>query len=476
MTENNNDQFHWSGFDVLNVAAEDIETQLEFEIDTLEIEFNNSFVPTGMVVKQEKRKWQVSSAMQKSIRRGDGETAVQMAEGLSTLDPEYCWRRLPVIAMEDIGLADPMLVGAVLWISGKKAKRLQMFGSDLQALHVIVKAMAFSVKDRSVCDLTCWVMYQPEWQEKRDAAFASGVLGREALFPIPSAFIADRMLAAWGMAGTQRMPGDNLPEKVPGDFKAVLELCETMGIPPLIRWIMHAGYQKIGDGMPLAYPLIWEMVIKSYAIHKPTWRADVMTTLPKIGYYPSEAFDWHTSLGKRAFSYFNAISLPMQQFLSIDCKIDPMDKKDRIKPTATLDFYVEGSLLDKRLEFEGSHDIRELTELAVNRAYLVPGELNDWAMEMFRGNLDTLHYARLKVLDAVPPGVSVKLPEPFVLPKSWVPAITGTDSYNGPDYEEIMVSPLTYDDLDECLEKHPLPEIPPVKKKKIVFTKKKPSV
>lgn len=473
MTSNETTEFAWSGYHAGVVLAEDIEKELEAEIDRIRLGSALWFMPTGMVVKQEKRKWQVSSAMQKSIRRGDGETAVQMAEGLSTLDPEYCWRRLPVIAMEDIGLADPMLVGAVLWLSGKKAKRLQMFGSDLQALHAIVKAMAFSVKDRSVCDLTCWVMYQPEWQEKRDAAFAYDSGEPKNLFTNTSAFIADRMLAAWAIAGTQRMPGDNLPEKAPGDFKAVLGLCEAMSIPPLIRWIMHAGYQKIGDGMPLAYPLIWEMVIKSYALAPAKWRADVMTTLPKIGYYPSEAFDWHTNLGKRAFNYFNAISLPMQVFLSLDCKIDPMDKKDRIKPTATLDFYVEGSLLDKRLEFEGSHDIRELTELAVNRAYLVPGEFNDWAMAMFRGNLETLHYARLKVLDAVPPGVSVKLPEPFALPKSWSIETNQSGNYGGPGHTDLMASPEA---LEAFMEKHPSPEIPTVKKKKIVFVKKKPSV
>src|SRR5690349_15658793 len=64
------------------------------------------FVQRDTVLKEPARKWRVSSAWQKAIRRGNVEVAIRMAEGLYSLDPPYAWRRINVIALEDIGVAN----------------------------------------------------------------------------------------------------------------------------------------------------------------------------------------------------------------------------------------------------------------------------------------------------------------------------------------------------------------------------------
>jgi hypothetical protein len=64
----------------------------------------------------EDRKWELVSAFQKSIRRGDKQMAVRLVSAMDGMPEEYAyfWRRLCVIACEDVGPADDVLVSFVV--------------------------------------------------------------------------------------------------------------------------------------------------------------------------------------------------------------------------------------------------------------------------------------------------------------------------------------------------------------------------
>lgn len=63
------------------------------------------------------------SAMQKAIRRGRAELALQAAATLLQRSPERLWRRLACIAFEDVGLRDPNLVAlAIAAMAGKRVR------------------------------------------------------------------------------------------------------------------------------------------------------------------------------------------------------------------------------------------------------------------------------------------------------------------------------------------------------------------
>jgi len=57
---------------------------------------------------------EVASALQKSIRRGLEEEAMYWAVELEVRHPDYLWKRLQIISVEDIGIADPQ---AVLYVA-----------------------------------------------------------------------------------------------------------------------------------------------------------------------------------------------------------------------------------------------------------------------------------------------------------------------------------------------------------------------
>ena len=100
-------------------------------------------------------RWLLASQLQKAIRRGHRAFAGEAAARLVELDPQYLWRRLRVIAVEDIGLANMPLVATTLAIGGKRA--LQKRLGEYRVLHHIVAELCGSIKNRTACELSCWI-------------------------------------------------------------------------------------------------------------------------------------------------------------------------------------------------------------------------------------------------------------------------------------------------------------------------------
>jgi hypothetical protein len=73
-------------------------------------------VPAGRLVLGRERKWELVSALQKSIRRGEKQMALHLLSAIDCMPDEYAylWRRLCVIACEDVGPADDVLASFVV--------------------------------------------------------------------------------------------------------------------------------------------------------------------------------------------------------------------------------------------------------------------------------------------------------------------------------------------------------------------------
>jgi hypothetical protein len=70
---------------------------------------------TGLTMDRE-RKWELVSALQKAIRRGDKEIALHVISAMDSMPADYAhfWRRLCVIAFEDVGPGDDVLATFVV--------------------------------------------------------------------------------------------------------------------------------------------------------------------------------------------------------------------------------------------------------------------------------------------------------------------------------------------------------------------------
>lgn len=106
---------------------------------------------------------EVVSALQKSIRRGLEEEAMywalEMAEGGFG---QYLWRRLMVIAAEDIGLADPqaLVMTTSGWIATKESTKSfsQPPGMRTEFLGIVILYLCRCSKNREGDDFVWYIM------------------------------------------------------------------------------------------------------------------------------------------------------------------------------------------------------------------------------------------------------------------------------------------------------------------------------
>jgi len=109
--------------------------------------------------------------MQKCIRRGLEEEALFWATELDLAGyGNYVWKRLRVIASEDIGLADPLVSVHVRilyenWLEQRKRKETYSFEERLFLVHAVL--LCARAKKSRIVDTALITMYESD-RQKRD--------------------------------------------------------------------------------------------------------------------------------------------------------------------------------------------------------------------------------------------------------------------------------------------------------------------
>jgi replication-associated recombination protein RarA len=119
---------------------------------------------------------EATSALQKSIRRGLEEDALYWASELDLAGyGNYVWKRLRIIATEDVGLADPeaVLLTRTLyenWLEQRKADGGDTFETALFLLHGVL-ILARANKSR-ICDHALMVFYEGDREHREVPDYA----------------------------------------------------------------------------------------------------------------------------------------------------------------------------------------------------------------------------------------------------------------------------------------------------------------
>jgi len=181
--------------------------------------------------------WIISSLLQKSIRRGETAIAQRAALTFLNLKGSAIWRRLTVIAFEDVGVGSIDAVTAGVAASSDAAFRKACGGNERVAIY-LASVMAKVAKDRSA-DFICgakdhrrFARLSPEWRwglgqgrcrsvtrhlprTERSRGLARGNRTRRCAHPG-----ADYVHAATPLAGRPRQQGEQstrLPRAAAGD-------------------------------------------------------------------------------------------------------------------------------------------------------------------------------------------------------------------------------------------------------------------
>lgn len=297
-------------------------------------------------------RWLLASQLQKSVRRGLSNLAVSTALALARLDREYLWRRIRIIALEDIGLANLGLVATTLAIAGK-AKLHRDLGEEL-VVASITSRLAKSLKNRAACDVSCIAQYAPVPDEWRRSVVRAGASVWKDLATSSDQPTWKRALAFHLIGGLSVRKDAGFETLSRFDLKVLLETLDELECPPLIRHIALRG--RGTEGLNTSVPLAYDLTRNSTWIERSdrSWPE----SLEMIGSLLAATFCMYTRSGNQANSLLVRRDATLCRELALAGVRVPA------RAVGFLLFQAEGSVLDRRLDCQVSRDLQDEVEHA----------------------------------------------------------------------------------------------------------------
>lgn len=227
--------------------------------------------------------WQATSLLQKAIRRGDVPRTQIAVSSLLMSDPARFWRRLGVIAFEDVGVANLPLVGQVTVALRGKALRRSL-GGDRKIAIGLATDFARSPKNRAADDLLCVLNESPEISDIKQR------LKTLSLDQLPSIVSCCRDYT------TRCVGADMFAINCNGPLHQVAErlLCAS-GVSPTVTWLAREGCYRTRTMLPLLVGLLTQQ----NGLKQPN-PDDPMPEEVEIAGLPGWVLDMFTREGKAA--------------------------------------------------------------------------------------------------------------------------------------------------------------------------------
>lgn len=335
-------------------------------------------------------KWKVASHLQKAVRQGRPDDAVQAVHWLRELDPAYLRYRMAVMAIEDVAAGSPELVAQSLsggWTKMDLARR----GPDF--LPQAARAWAQARKDRTPCDWMGCTFYRSAF-EAQHGPWELMALGKARRL----AFDADRPwwergLAAWRAVGTTVFRTDHLPA-LPGDWEAYAYAAREAGLSEAGRVCLETAFRVQAEAHPIFFPLA--MLAQQAEAAERTPVDKVPLDLGYVGPWLSSALDKHTSEGKRALTQLLRIkSAEVEHLVQAGATRQAVEAA-----VGKLWFWMEGGQLDKSWMYPTARQIDlDNKRNALEALRVAPQPL----FQAFGRDPATWHQARLAALPRARP-------------------------------------------------------------------------
>jgi hypothetical protein len=330
--------------------------------------------------------WIVSSLLQKSIRRGEIEIARRAALTFFKLKGSAIWRRLTVIAFEDVGIGSPDAVTMIVAAAYDSAWRKDQ-GSDLTIAVHLAGLLAEVPKDRSadyLCDARDHPMLADFWRAMENASFDSRLsYVRGQALGLPQRAVA--ALSALGIGSR----GDI--SRGTGGLEALLSTFRELEVPEELVAATGIAAARTREPITAMVPLIWLAAQKS----ENRVCDCAVPHLVKVDDVPLYALDKHTRLGREAIWRFACENDSVQACLA---RFVPASQRRGAAYVAA--FYVDAAPIARRLIWDQSE---ALEAFGIERDLLhagVPAEGIERLLEAMRANHEHLNELRAQVLAA----------------------------------------------------------------------------
>lgn len=323
--------------------------------------------------------WLAMSLLQKAIRRGRTDLALIAAATLLRDAPDRLWRRIGIVAFEDIGVADLETLQLAMAATSSKTFRAKL-GGEWAVASTIIAWMTMAAKCRAADDLVMVVQHHPSLGEARQELaelptrdLIAIATGRD---PLPL-----RALATWLAIGTVRCPSDHLPRRR-GEPDVVLDTFCDAGIPDTVVETAREGLRRTGQILCPFVSLLTPSLIGEGAqvINDP------MPPECTIGGAPSWAYDMFVREGRQVMKAFLCRANETAHWIR-----EHIPPSERINLLGNILFAVEGGLLRSRLNWETGSSLRLMAEHESQGVRCPDGAV---LIEMMRAELPLLNEVR----------------------------------------------------------------------------------
>jgi hypothetical protein len=292
-------------------------------------------------------RWVAASLLQKSIRRSETQLALQAASSLSAYNRSYTWRRLLIIAFEDVGAADPDAVIETVAIATTPKWRSSR--GEWESLAYAVTRLAEAPKDRSADYLISAAENHPSLSVARERLLKSALEDRLRIVEDFSRPLPIRALAAWLSSGIQAYNGVRVGV---GDLRRLSRILMELGASEDFVSSMRLAARRTREPLVVLVPLIW---LDSRQDAPVRITNEVVLESPILDGIPPYAFDMHTRLGLAAIQRLTRESDHIR-----NCLEEFVPKPAWLKAVQMAAFYTDGYLVSRRLEWSLSRSLEVL--------------------------------------------------------------------------------------------------------------------
>lgn len=329
-------------------------------------------------------RWVLSSNLQKAIRLALPDTAIATAKTMLEIDERYFFRRLLVIAYEDIGIANSAACFFVIRLFRRAAMHRRL--GPLRVAAWLIGQLCWSVKSRSLCDGIVAIDFsarKAEYEQQLANLSADQVLNiASSRDETPIARIA----ATRELAGYSIFVGGSYQVVRPQNKQYLAELAARLCLTDMETRLLLSG-QGVTESINIPLPICLDMLhCGSSEVVRNERRFRIRNGIL------TSALDRHTRMGQAAFERFARETSSVGKFLQ------GRARKNAISALGCAAFILDGAQLDRELQFDGSAALRQAADEAFLEYSGIPGDMGHDLLALVSENLPELDAIRWEML------------------------------------------------------------------------------
>lgn len=336
-------------------------------------------------MKDASNKWLARSGLQKAIRQGDVDTAVKCAGWLASVDYEYLWRSLAIVAIEDVGFGYPDFISYTT-IACQNKKKVRYADWSLQLLSGLITKACNSLKSRACCELASIVTTQ-----HGSLFFDYSKMTTDELVDI--ACNNDPLESFAALSVLRKVVPGYVKPKRPKDVEGVQKVLESVfetDMPFKLKRAAMLAFESPQDDMSMSAIPIFKECNEIVEDEMSISFRDLKIDRCRIKGIDASSYDMHTSQGKIALkAFYTSLSKVYPSQMS------ELEADIVVPYLGEIVFFLEGGLIDQFVDLPYFNALRDSEFWVCINRYKVPHEVTVQMLDIVSSEFNRLNDKRI---------------------------------------------------------------------------------